>query len=85
MEKHRESRIALDPGVLAPHPWGVRDETTDETVGPPPKKAAAKAPAKGKDAKLAAALRANLARRKAAARAVAAPSIPSWNSEKGDG
>lgn len=62
MEMARESRIALDRAVHAPHPCRVNDKT-DQAKPPAPKP--------GKDAKLAAALRANLSRRKAAARQAA--------------
>jgi hypothetical protein len=60
MQMRRESRIALDRAVHAPHRWGVSDEKTHPVGGG--------RALSGKDARLAAALRANLSRRKAAAR-----------------
>jgi len=58
----------LDRERRAPHPWGVRDDQTTPGKSRPAQT--------GKDAKLAAALRANLARRKAAAREAAEPPAP---------
>jgi hypothetical protein len=73
MEMHRESRIALDPMVYAPHPLRVKDKKIDRAGAPAPKS--------DKDAKLAAALRANLARRKTAARQAADPSAKATDKE----
>jgi hypothetical protein len=84
MEMTRESRIALDPPLHAPHPSAVRDETEDPTHRRAAQATASKtasAPMVDREAKLAAALRANLTRRKALSRA---RSSSSAEAEKGE-
>ena len=77
MDLPRESRIALDLGDQPPQAWAVRDDTTDPAVRKPSPQ--------GKDAKLAAALRDNLRRRKAAAREIGPPRPPQEVCEGGSG
>jgi hypothetical protein len=87
MEMKRESRIVLDPAGHAPHACRMRDESADPAAGRLTKTGSPKATSASKTdkaAKLAAALRANLARRKAAARQARAPSSLSPKLDDGE-